>query len=50
VRHQLANQFWGERHAQVVNPFGHRWKIAQRLRDVTVQDLEAGAASAFGAA
>ena len=48
VGHELADQFWGERHGQVVDPFGHRWNIAQRIRDVTPEELEAGAAEAFG--
>jgi PhnB protein len=48
VRHELADQFWGERHGQVVDPFGHRWNIAQRVRDVTPEELESGAAKAFG--
>ena len=48
VRHDLADQFWGERHGQVVDPFGHRWNIAQRIRDVTPEELAAGAAAAFG--
>ncbi len=48
VRHELADQFWGERHGQIVDPFGHRWNIAQRVRDVTSEELESGAAKAFG--
>jgi PhnB protein len=48
VRHELADQFWGERHGQVVDPFGHRWNIAERVRDVTAEELESGAAKAFG--
>jgi PhnB protein len=48
VRHELGDQFWGERHGQVVDPFGHRWNIAQRVRDVTPEELAAGAANAFG--
>src|SRR3954451_1482880 len=39
VRHELADQFWGERHGQLVDPFGHRWNIAQRLRDVPQDEL-----------
>jgi PhnB protein len=31
VRHELADQFWGERHGQVGDPFGHRWNVAQPL-------------------
>jgi PhnB protein len=48
IRHELADQFWGERHGQIVDPFGHRWNIAQRLHEVTLEELEAGAAQAFG--
>ena len=48
VRHDLADQFWGERHGQLVDPFEHRWNIAQWLRDVTPEELAAGAAQAFG--
>jgi uncharacterized glyoxalase superfamily protein PhnB len=32
VRHELADQFWGERHGQVADPFGHRWNVAQPTR------------------
>jgi len=31
VRHELADQPWGERHGQVTDPFGHRWNVAQPL-------------------
>jgi PhnB protein len=48
VRHELSDQFWGERHGQVTDPFGHRWNIAHRVRDVTPEELVAGAAKAFG--
>jgi PhnB protein len=48
VRHELDDQFWGERQGQVVDPFGHRWNIAQHVRDVTPEELAAGAAKAFG--
>src|SRR3569833_3217377 len=34
ARHPIADQFWGERHGQLVDPFGHRWNIAHRLREV----------------
>jgi hypothetical protein len=25
VFHPLQDSFWGERHGQVIDPFGHRW-------------------------
>ncbi len=27
VRFPIANQFWGQRYGQVVDPFGHAWSI-----------------------
>jgi PhnB protein len=48
AHHELADAFWGERHGQLVDPFGHRWNIAQRLRDVPHEQIVAAAAQAFG--
>lgn len=48
VRHELAEQFWGELHGQIVDPFGHRWNVAQRLRDVPADEIAAVAARLFG--
>jgi PhnB protein len=48
VEHELADAFWGERHGQLTDPFGHRWNLAQRVRDVPQDELVAAAARAFG--
>jgi PhnB protein len=48
VRHELADQFWGERHGQLTDPFGHRWNIAQHLRDVPADEVAAAASRMFG--
>jgi PhnB protein len=48
VHHELADAFWGERHGQLTDPFGHRWNLAQRIRDVPHDELVAAAARAFG--
>ena len=48
VEHELAEQFWGERHGQLTDPFGHRWNIAQRVRDVPEDAIARAAAEAFG--
>ncbi|MGI8438809.1 MAG: VOC family protein [Thermoleophilaceae bacterium] len=48
VRSPLADQFWGERHGQVVDPFGHRWNIAQRVREVPPEEIAERAAEVFG--
>src|SRR6476646_4445415 len=34
IRQPLADMFWGDRHGPLEHPFGHRWNIAQHLRDV----------------
>src|SRR5436309_677360 len=41
VHHELADQFWGERHGQLVDPFGHRWNIARHLRNVPDEEVAA---------
>jgi PhnB protein len=48
ARVELADAFWGERHGQLTDPFGHRWNVAQRLRDVPQDEIVAAAAQAFG--
>ena len=48
ARAPLADAFWGERHGQLTDPFGHRWNIAQRVRDVPQDEIVAAAARAFG--
>jgi PhnB protein len=48
VRHPLQDAFWGERHGQIADPFGHRWGLSQRLRDVPPDELARAAAEAFG--
>lgn len=47
VRQPLADMFWGDRHGQLDDPFGHRWNIAQHLRDVSQDEVLAAAARAF---
>jgi PhnB protein len=48
VFHPLGDTFWGERFGQVIDPFGHRWGVAQHLRDVSQDEIVQGAAEAFG--
>jgi PhnB protein len=44
----LQEAFWGERHGQILDPFGHRWGIAQHLRDVPEDEVVRRAAELFG--
>jgi PhnB protein len=44
----LQELFWGDRHGEIFDPFGHRWALAQHLRDVPAEEVKAGAAAMFG--
>jgi PhnB protein len=48
VRQPLADAFWGERYGQITDPFGHRWGLAQRIRDVPQEEIEQAVARLFG--
>ena len=48
--HAPADAFWGDRHAIVVDPFGHRWGLAKHLRDVPHDDVVRAAAALFAPA
>jgi PhnB protein len=48
VRQPLSDTFWGDRHGQLEDPFGHRWNVAQHLRDVPHEEVVAAAAALFG--
>jgi PhnB protein len=45
----LQEMFWGDRHGEIVDPSGHRWGLAQHLRDVPDDQIRAAAAAMFGA-
>jgi PhnB protein len=45
--HPLQDQFWGDRQGQIIDPFGHKWNLAQHLRDVPADELAAAAARVF---
>ena len=48
VRQPLGDVFWGDRYGQITDPFGHRWGLAQHLRDVPREELTRAVAEAFG--
>jgi PhnB protein len=47
VRSPVTDTFWGTRHGQLTDPFGHRWNISQHVRDVPHDEVVAAAAQAF---
>ena len=50
VVHPLSDAFWGDRHGQITDPFGHRWGLAQHVRDVPPEEIARLAAHVFGEA
>jgi PhnB protein len=50
VLHPLADQFWGDQQGQLTDPFGHRWNLAQHVRDVPREEIARAAAAVFGSA
>ena len=48
VHQPLQDMFWGDRHGQLIDPFGHRWGISQHLRDVPPEEVARAAAAMFG--
>ncbi len=37
----LADMFWGDRYAQLEDPFGHRWSVATHKRDLSPAEIQA---------
>jgi len=36
----VADQFWGDRYGQLVDPFGHRWSVGTHVRDVSTEEMQ----------
>jgi PhnB protein len=43
----LEEQFWGDRQGQLLDPYGHKWGLAQHIRDVSRDEIAASAAAMF---
>jgi PhnB protein len=43
----LADQFWGDRTGCLEDPFGHKWWLAQRLQELTPEELRQAAENFF---
>src|SRR4051794_6693928 len=46
-RQPVGDMFWGDRHGQLEDPFGHRWNVSQHVRDVPHDEVVAAAAQLF---
>jgi PhnB protein len=47
VNMPVTNQFWGDRFANVTDPFGHMWSLATHVEDVAPDELERRAKEAM---
>jgi PhnB protein len=45
--HPLQDAFWGERHGQIIDPFGHRWGLAEVREDVEPDEIQRRATEFF---
>jgi len=36
----IQNQFYGDRSATVIDPFGHKWTIATHIEDVSSEEID----------
>ena len=43
----VTDMFWGDRHGQVSDPFGHRWSIATHKEDLSPEEVGERARKAF---
>ena len=43
----IADMFWGDRYGQVEDPYGHRWAIATRIRDLTPAEMQEATTQMF---
>ncbi len=37
----IADQFWGDRYGQVVDPYGYKWGVSTHVKDVTPEEMQA---------
>ncbi len=43
----LMDQFWGDRAGSIEDPFGHHWWLAQRIQELTPEELRRNAEAFF---
>jgi PhnB protein len=45
--HPLQDAFWGERHGQILDPFGHRWGLTEPREQVSPDEVQRRATALF---
>lgn len=43
----VKDQFYGDRHGSIQDPFGHIWSIATHIKDLTQEEMKKAAEEAF---
>ncbi len=43
----LADMFWGDRAGWLEDPFGHKWALAQHVKDLTPEEIQKGQEAFF---
>lgn len=46
----VKDEFYGDRVARLIDPYGHRWMFATRREDVSPEEMQRRAAALFGGA
>ena len=44
----VADQFYGDRGGKITDPFGHRWWIASRKEEVSLEEMKRRAKELYG--
>lgn len=47
VLYPVSDQFWGDRHGSIKDPFGHIWSISTHVKDLSEEEIKKAAAEAF---
>jgi PhnB protein len=47
VTMELADQFWGDRYGQLVDPFGHRWALGQPKTALSEEEIKEASKAYF---
>ena len=47
VKMPATDMFWGDRYGMVVDPFGHKWAFATRVRELSTEEMIEATKQAF---
>jgi hypothetical protein len=36
----MMDMFWGDRYGVVIDPYGHSWSIAARVKDMSPEEMQ----------